>query len=343
MTSISLQTRAAKCKRIGFLLLDDFTLLSLSSAIDPLRIANLLTDRTLYEWTLIGHAEEGAVTSSDGIRVTLDTDHFNTPTFDLVIVVGGVNIERHVDKTDIQWLRKQARAGTKLGAVCTGSYVLAAAGLLDGHQCSVHWDCLTPMTEQFPDVLCNSHIYTIDNDRLTASGGAVSLHMMLAYIGLSHPEALVEAVADMLVCDRHRADYEPQVVPMWSRRVALKPKLTEVLQLMEANLEEPIPLSELASLVGLSVRQLERLFLQNLHCTPSRHYLMLRLQRARRLIKQSSRSIVEITAMCGFTSTTHFSRCYRKYMGVSPRTDRKQGATDMRLVAATAESNIADG
>ena len=323
-------------QKIGFLLVEDFTLLSLSSAIDPLRIANLLTDQCLYEWTLIGGAEAGSVTSSDGVCVALDRDLDDTTYYDLVVVVGGINIEQHISKGDIQWLRKQARAGTKLGAACTGSYVLAAAGLLDGHQCSVHWDCLTPMAEQFPDVLCNSQIYTIDTDRLTASGGAVSLHMMLAYIGLMHPEALVEAVADMLVCDRHRAGYEPQVVPMWSRRVALKPKLTEVLQLMEANLEEPIPLSELARLVGLSVRQLERLFLQNLHCTPSRHYLMLRLQRARRLIKQSSRSIVEITAMCGFTSTTHFSRCYRKYMGVSPRTDRKQGTTDMRLVSTTA-------
>lgn len=148
------------------------------------------------------------------------------------------------------------------------------------------------------------------------------MHMMLALLSSRHPQALVDAVADMLICERYRADVEMQLVPMWSRKVEMQPKLKEVLQLMEANLEEPISLQELADFVHLSRRQLERLFLKYLHCTPSRYYLKLRLDRARRLVKQSSRSIVEITSMCGFVSTTHFSRCYRKYIGVSPRVDR---------------------
>ena len=120
-----------------------------------------------------------------------------------------------------------------------------------------------------------------------------------------------------------------QVIPMWSRKVEVQPKLKEVLQLMEANLEEPLPLQDLADYVQLSRRQLERLFLKHLHSTPSRYYLKLRLDRARRLLKQTSRSIVEITSMCGFVSTTHFSRCYRKYMGVSPKSDRAQGVPEV--------------
>ena len=102
---------------------------------------------------------------------------------------------------------------------------------------------------------------------------------------------------------------------------------------MEANLEEPISLQELADFVQLSRRQLERLFLKYLHCTPSRYYLKLRLDRARRLVKQSSRSIVEITSMCGFVSTTHFSRCYRKYIGVSQRIDRLNCQPDFQPAA----------
>ncbi|MBT7341144.1 MAG: helix-turn-helix domain-containing protein, partial [Halieaceae bacterium] len=162
----------------------------------------------------------------------------------------------------------------------------------------------------------------IDRDRMTCTGGTIPMHMMLALLSSRHPQALVDAVADMLICERYRADVEMQLVPMWSRKVEMQPKLKEVLQLMEANLEEPISLQELADFVHLSRRQLERLFLKYLHCTPSRYYLKLRLDRARRLVKQSSRSIVEITSMCGFVSTTHFSRCYRKYIGVSPRVDR---------------------
>ena len=300
------QTRTfnAPPKRVGFLLMDQFTLISLSSAIDPLRVANLLSDTALYSWHLIGSGERDQV-SSDGIRVTLDYTLSDEVDFDLVIVVGGIDIEQSVQRSDTAWLRKQAQKGVQLGALCTGSYALASAGLLNGYQCSAHWDCLTLLTEQFPAIDFNSHLYTIDRDRLTCTGGTVPLHMMLAMIAKRHPQSLVDGVADM------------------------QPKLKEVLQLMEANLEEPITLQELADYVSLSRRQLERLFLKHLHSTPSRYYLKLRLDRARRLLKQTSRSIVEITSMCGFVSTTHFSRCYRKYMGVSPKSDRIQGETQI--------------
>ena len=324
------QTRTfnAPPKRVGFLLMDQFTLISLSSAIDPLRVANLLSGTALYSWHLIGSGERDQV-SSDGIRVTLDYTLADEVDFDLVIVVGGIDIEQSVQRSDLAWLRKQAQKGAQLGALCTGSYALASAGLLNGYQCSAHWDCLTLLTEQFPAIDFNSHLYTIDRDRLTCTGGTVPLHMMLAMIAKRHPQSLVDGVADMLVCERHRSDAEMQVIPMWSRKADMQPKLKEVLQLMEANLEEPITLQELADYVSLSRRQLERLFLKHLHSTPSRYYLKLRLDRARRLLKQTSRSIVEITSMCGFVSTTHFSRCYRKYMGVSPKSDRIQGETQI--------------
>jgi len=311
-------------QRVGFLLMDQFTLVSLSSAIDPLRVANLLSGAELYQWCLIG-AGAGEQSSSNGVRVKLDHSVSEDIDLDLVIVVGGVDIERSVQKPDLVWLRKQAQRGAAMGALCTGSYVLASAGLLNGYECSAHWDCLTLLTEQFPGIEFNSHLYTIDRDRMTCTGGTVPLHLMLAMLAKRHPQSLVDGVADMLVCERHRTDAEMQVIPMWSRKIEVQPKLKEVLQLMEANLEEPLALQDLAEYVQLSRRQLERLFLRHLHSTPSRYYLKLRLDRARRLLKQTSRSIVEITSMCGFVSTTHFSRCYRKYMGVSPKSDRAQG------------------
>ncbi|MEL0137387.1 MAG: GlxA family transcriptional regulator [Halieaceae bacterium] len=311
-------------RRVGFLLMDQFTLISLSSAIDPLRVANLLSDQQLYEWCLVGSGDSEQI-SSDGVRVRLDHSLADEIELDLVIVVGGVDIERTVQKTDLAWLRKQSQKGAQMGALCTGSYALASAGLLNGYECSAHWDCLTLLTEQFPGIDFNSHLYTIDRDRMTCTGGTVPLHMMLAMMSKRHPQSLVDGVADMLVCERHRTDAEMQVIPMWSRKVEVQPKLKEVLQLMEANLEEPLSLKDLAEYVNLSRRQLERLFIKHLHSTPSRYYLKLRLDRARRLLKQTSRSIVEITSMCGFVSTTHFSRCYRKYMGVSPKSDRAHG------------------
>ena len=322
--NVGLQGMTKPPRRVGFLLMDQFTLISLSSAIDPLRVANLLSDQQLYEWCLVGSGDSEQI-SSDGVRVRLDHSLADEIELDLVIVVGGVDIERTVQKTDLAWLRKQSQKGAQMGALCTGSYALASAGLLNGYECSAHWDCLTLLTEQFPGIDFNSHLYTIDRDRMTCTGGTVPLHMMLAMMSKRHPQSLVDGVADMLVCERHRTDAEMQVIPMWSRKVEVQPKLKEVLQLMEANLEEPLSLKDLAEYVNLSRRQLERLFLKHLHSTPSRYYLKLRLDRARRLLKQTSRSIVEITSMCGFVSTTHFSRCYRKYMGVSPKSDRAHG------------------
>ncbi len=322
--NVGLHGMMKRPQRVGFLLMDQFTLISLSSAIDPLRVANLLSDQQLYDWCLVGSGDSEQI-SSDGVRVRLDHTLGEEVELDLVIVVGGVDIERTVQKTDLAWLRKQSQKGAQMGALCTGSYALASAGLLNGYECSAHWDCLTLLTEQFPGIDFNSHLYTIDRDRMTCTGGTVPLHMMLAMMSKRHPQSLVDGVADMLVCERHRTDAEMQVIPMWSRKVEVQPKLKEVLQLMEANLEEPLSLQDLAEYVNLSRRQLERLFLKHLHSTPSRYYLKLRLDRARRLLKQTSRSIVEITSMCGFVSTTHFSRCYRKYMGVSPKSDRAQG------------------
>ena len=307
--------------RVGFLLVENFTLISLSSALEPLRVANLQSGRTSYTWEIVGEGV-GPVTCSDGVAVNVDRTLKEAAHFDLVIVVGGAAVEQSATRPIVAWLRKQAQQGSIMGSVCTGSYVLASAGLLDGYACSAHWDVLTILTEHFPRVACNNQLYTVDRDRMTCTGGTIPMHMMLALLATHHPQALVDGVADMLVCERHRADVEMQLVPMWSRKVEMQPKLKEVLQLMEANLEEPIPLQELAEYAQLSRRQLERLFLKYLHCTPSRYYLKLRLDRARRLVKQSTRSIVEITSMCGFVSTTHFSRCYRKYIGVSPRMDR---------------------
>jgi len=332
MRDLSKKSEMQGTYRVGFLLVDKFTLISLSSALEPLRVANLQSGRTLYQWGLIGAGPTHA-SCSDGVAVSLDYSLEDSPTFDLVVVVGGLSIEQSLPRPLLAWLRKQAQRGVTLGSVCTGAYALASAGLLDGYQCSAHWDCLTMLTERFPRVACNNQLYTMDRDRMTCTGGTIPMHMMLALLSSRHPQSLVDAVADMLVCERYRADVEMQLVPMWSRKVEMQPKLKEVLQLMEANLEEPIPLQELADFVSLSRRQLERLFLKYLHCTPSRYYLKLRLDRARRLVKQSSRSIVEITSMCGFVSTTHFSRCYRKYIGVSPRIDRLNCQPDYQPTA----------
>lgn len=307
--------------RVGFLLIENFTLIALASAIQPLRMANQLTGRQLYSWQLV-RIDSRAVTSSDGIEMVTDTTINEAGEFDLILVVAGVGVARRIAGPEVRWLKSIAKRKAVIGAVCTGAYVLARANLLNGYSCSAHWECLAALQEEFPDVRCNNQLFTFDRDRLTCTGGDVPMHMMMALVAMHQGTVLANAVSDMFVCDRIRQSHEPQRLRMESQLYANKPKLAEVIQLMEANIEEPIELSELAYYAGLSRRHLERLFLGHLSCTPSRYYLKLRLERARQLLLQTSHPIVEIASMCGFVSATHFSRCYRKYMGKQPKAER---------------------
>ncbi|WP_323127296.1 GlxA family transcriptional regulator [Marinobacter sp. JSM 1782161] len=307
--------------RVGFLLIDNYTLMALASAIEPLRMANQLAGSELYSWQLVTDGGRPA-RASDGITIMPDAALPDAGPFDLVIVTAGIDVTNSFTSREVTWLRRQARRQTTLGALCTGAYVLASAGLLDGYHCSAHWECLAALQEGFPRVHCNNRLYTLDRDRMTCTGGEVPLHMMLGMLARRHGQALADAVSDMFICDRVREDSEQQPLPLRHQIAVAQPKLAEVAQLMEANIEEPIELQELALLAGISRRQLERLFFKHLGCTPSRYYLKLRLDRARRLLKQTSCSIVEIASMCGFVSATHFSRCYRKYMGTAPKSAR---------------------
>ncbi|MGP8308445.1 GlxA family transcriptional regulator [Vibrio sp. YIC-376] len=307
--------------RIGFLLLDNFTMLAFSSAVDPMRMANQLTGKELYDWYVI--SEDGDdVESSDGITIKPDCSMADAPQLDTLIVVGGVNITRSFTRKQITWLQSLARKHVVLGGVCTGSYVLAEAGLLDGYQCSVHWECLATLQERHPRVNCLNHLFVIDRDRMTCSGGTVPLDMMITMIQKDYGRELGSSISEMFICDNIRGENDTQRIPLKHTVGTAQPKLVEAIILMEANIEEIIELDELAMYVGLSRRQLERLFQKYLQCSPSKYYLKLRLNRARQLLRQTSMSIIEIATACGFVSSPHFSKCYRVHIGISPKAER---------------------
>lgn len=319
----SLQTSAVqgKVRRIGFLLLDNFTLIALASAVEPLRMANQLSGRELYDWYTI--SEEGEpVTASDGVNVTPDCSMAGVPDIDTLIVVGGVNITRSYTRKQMAWVQSMARKHTQLGGVCTGPYLLAVAGLLDGYQCSAHWECIAALQEAYPKVRCTNLLFVVDRDRMTCSGGSVPMDMMLYMIKRDFGHQLSSSISEMFVCDRVRSESDFQRIPLRHVLGTAQPKLVEAITLMEANIEETIELDELASYVGLSRRQLERLFQKYLQCPPSKYYLKLRLFRARQLLKQTSMSIIEIAMACGFVSSPHFSKCYRLHIGIPPREER---------------------
>ncbi|MBB3142855.1 choline metabolism transcriptional regulator GbdR [Halomonas organivorans] len=331
MTSAPQASRnAAVPQTLGFLLLDNFTLISLASAIEPLRMANQLAGRELYRWYTLS-LDGGPVKASDGLQVTPDASITVPLALDTVIVCGGVGPQRSVQREHVTWLQSQARQSRRLGAVCTGTWALARAGLLDGFEASVHWECLAAMQEAFPKVSLTTRLFSIDRERATSSGGTAPLDMMLTLIARDHGRELAAGISEMFIYDRVRNEQDQQRVPLKHVLGTTQPRLLEIVALMEANLEEPISLDELAEYVNVSRRQLERLFQKNLHCSPSRYYLKLRLTRARQLLKQTPMSIIEVASACGFVSTPHFSKCYREYFGIPPR-DERLGSSAVELV-----------
>nr|WP_241663887.1 GlxA family transcriptional regulator [Stutzerimonas nosocomialis] len=326
-----IQPTAAQPQSIGFLLLDNFTLISLASAVEPLRMANQLSGRELYRWLTLS-PDGSPVRASDGLQITPDVSFADVPDLDMVIVCGGVDIQHAASREHMGWLQTQARKGRRLAAVCTGSWALARAGLLDGYECSVHWECLAAMQEAFPRVALTTRLFVIDRDRFTCSGGTAPMDLMLHLIGQQHGRELAAAISEMFIYERIRNEQDHQRVPLKHMLGTNQPKLQEIVALMEANLEEPIDLDELACYVDVSRRQLERLFQKYLHCSPSRYYLKLRLIRARQLLKQTPMSIIEVASVCGFVSTPHFSKCYREYFGIPPR-DERSGQVRSNVVA----------
>ncbi|KPQ24454.1 MAG: Transcriptional regulator containing an amidase domain and an AraC-type DNA-binding HTH domain [Halomonas sp. HL-48] len=333
MTANQAKDPAAKSNRsgepqtLGFLLLDNFTLISLASAIEPLRMANQLAGRELYRWYTL--TQDGLpVRASDGLQVTPDASMHTPLSLEWVVVCGGVGPQHSVTREHVRWLQSQSRQLRRLGSVCTGSWALGKAGLLDFYETSIHWECLASMQEAFPNVILTTYLFSIDRDRFTASGGTAPMDMMLNLIGHDHGRELAAGISEMFIYERVRNEQDQQRVPLKHVLGTTQPKLLEIVALMESNLEEPIELDELASYVNVSRRQLERLFQRYLLCSPSRYYLKLRLTRARQLLKQTPLSIIEIASVCGFVSTPHFSKCYREYFGVPPRNERLGGGGD---------------
>lgn len=313
-------------KTIGFLILPNFTTIGFASAIETLRMANMAANKKLYKTVIIA-ATHDPVTASNGMRILPDYSIEDTPQLDTVFVVGANPIiSTHGSRQLINWLRKLAHQRVPLGGICTGSHLLARADLLKGYRCTIHWEDIEALKERFPGIIISNQLFELDRDRYTCSGGVASMDMTLQLIA-REPDgvAIAARAAELLLCDRVRGEREQQRVPLRIILGGSQPKLSQVVSMMEANLEELMTLDELASFSEISVRQMERLFHKYLQRTPSQYYLELRLSRARQLLLHSESQVRDIALICGFTSPAHFSKCYSRYFGVSPMTERKQG------------------
>ena len=319
---------ALKTRRHVFVLLENFTMLSFACAVEALRIANRMGSGPLYTWRIIGEGGAEAV-ASNGATIRLDGDLDELSRDDTVFICGGIDVAQASTKRVLNWIRREARRGVTVGGLCTASYTLARAGLLDGKKATIHWENQDSFTEEFEDVTLTKSVFVIDGNRITTAGGTSSIDMMLKLIADDHGEDLAGAVADQLIYTSIRTDQDTQRLSVPTRIGVRHPKLARVIQMMEQNIEDPISPAILARDVGMSTRQLERLFRRYLNRSPKRYYMEIRLQKARNLLMQTDMSVINVALACGFASPSHFSKCYRSQYQTTPY--RERGAHAARL------------
>ncbi|RYE31220.1 MAG: GlxA family transcriptional regulator [Hyphomicrobiales bacterium] len=302
---------------VTLLLVEGFSMMSVASAIEPLRSLNRLIDREAWRWRLAS-LDGGVLAASNGIPIPTEPADTALPGSHYFVVCGGLRIQSVDERRYLAVLRKAVRSGIRVGSLSTGTYLLARAGLLDGYRSTIHWENRPAFQEEFPGLTCTDKLYEIDRDRMTCSGGTAAMDLMLHLITERHGGDLARRVANQFHHDRIRDERDNQSGGRLERMSNLPPAVRSAVRLMQRHVEDTISIADIAETVGMSPRQLERLFLRYLQTSPARYYLSLRIDRARELLLYSDRPILEVAIAAGFTSTSHFAHWFKRLQGVRP-------------------------
>lgn len=305
-----------ECQRLAFLLLCGFTHLAFACAVEPLRLANLASGRTLFNWRTLSF-DGRPVKSSSGISVEVDGGVSFLEKGETLVVVGGLPTVQSEKERVIALLRHEKAHGRQIMALCGGVTVIAEAGLADDMNCAVHWQVASAFSERFPKARISLACFEMGKIP-TASGGTAAADLMLAMIRERHGHDLSRKVADLMVHHAIRDQTGPQTSSLMYHIPGRNAKLATIIRLMEGSIDAPLGAEALADAAGVSVRQMERLFRRYLGTSPKRHYQALRLNRAKDLLVQSDMSITEIAMATGFAAVSHFSKCFRAQFGISP-------------------------
>jgi len=301
-----------------FVLIPRFNMMALTTTIEPLRVANYLTGRTLYAWSFVAPGGGQVVASNGMVQAALPLPE-RVPGDATILVCGSWDSE-HYDNPDLfAWLRRQDRRGIRLGAMDIGAYILARAGLIKNRRVAVLWYCLRAFLEAYPDSHPEDRLFVNDGNRLTIAGGVAGVDAMLADIGSRHDARLAHEVADHILHFPIRDDQVSQRSSRGGQHEIVHPILRMAIGLMEAHVEEPLPIPAVAAKVGVSQRKLERLFVTHVGRSAVAYYRMLRLQHARAMLTNTSLSVREIALACGYGSLSHFAKSFSDQFGKLPR------------------------
>ena len=313
---------------VGILLVPGFALMSYACVVEPLRAANLISGRELYHVIYI--STERTVTASCGAVISCETRIKDAGKLDLLLVCAGGDPTCFNDKATFAWLRRSAAEGVRIGGISGGPFILANAGIMDGVQMTIHWQHAPAVLELYPNILLARSLFIIDRNRLTCAGGTAPLDMMHALIAERHGTELARNVSDWFLHTEIRPAKGAQRASLVERYGVHNKQLISALELIERHIGEPtLARKEVARRIGVSTRQLDRLFATHLKRSYQAHYRQIRLERSRELLLRSTASIIQIAVACGFSSASHFTRVYREKYGSTPSTDRKNASGDL--------------
>lgn len=313
-----MEERAARA--FHFLLLPEFSMMGFVSALEPLRVANRFK-KDAYQWKILSWDGQ-AVQASNGMSLNVDGALREATAIETLFVVAGFNPLQYYHRELGDCLRQWERSGATLGALDTGAFLLAQARLMQGHTVTLHWEAQLAFQERYPTIEVTDELYEWGDKRISCAGGTAAMDMMLALIGKAHGLALAATVSEQFVHGPMRSPSEHQRTQLTARYGVHNKKLVQVIQAMETHLEDLLSAHDLASGIGVTRRQMERLFQTHLGTSPAQFYWVLRMDRARQLLEQTEMGVMAVGLACGFGASSHFSRAYKQRFGVSPTHDR---------------------
>ena len=300
-----------------FIVVPRFNITTLITMIETLRIANYLAPSSTFSWE-VASFDGSKIIASNGMTATIKTANDNLRSAEFVFILGSWGTEHYHNQKLTAWLRKRARAGERICGVELGSYIVARAGLLDGKSATIHWSWLNGFKENFDRVEVEESLFTLDSKVMKCSGGLAGVDLMLRLIEEINGSSFSGEIADQMLHHPIRSAASPQRSTMGRSTETMRPLLREAMTLIENNIEEPLTVPQIAKVLGVSQRQLERQFKKNVGCTVVQFGLLKRLQNARLLLISTDMSIRQIATASGFNTMSHFAFSFGKFFGRRP-------------------------
>ena len=313
-------TKFAEITRAAVLVMQDTNTLSFAAAVDPMRAANRQAGRRLFEWHFVTPDARDVMLTS-GLRVPAAPVQ-QVGDCDVLLVVAGFDLDAQATPALLASLRRLSRSARVVAGIDGGPWIMARAGLLDGHRATIHWEDLDRFAMEFPAISVENARFVDSGARLTSGGAAPAIEMMLHLIARWHGAALSDRIAGILIYDAAATAARPQ--NRQNLRARHSPATARAHAVMEASLDDPLPITVIARRLGLGLRALQMQFRARLETTPQAHYLTLRLSEADRLVCETAIPLLDVALATGFSSQASFARAYRGRFGTSARTRRAQ-------------------